>query len=300
MQIHHRHRTAYTLLELIVVIAIVGILMGLLLPAVQNVRAAASRIRCGNQLRQLALASHQFHDVDGILPPSSNGRGPTPNLNWQVKLLPYVEQEAAWQTVLADYRVERNPYSETKPHANFDKLFAVYECPADPRTSTAWTVQTIQGPRHLSVSSYLGNGGATTGDRLGAIYRNSKVGLVHVYDGTSNTLMIGERPPSFNLIYGWWYAGAGQDGRGSLDSVLAAREKNLSFYPSYQSCGAGPFPMKAHRVDDPCGAFHYWSLHGAGTHFAFCDGSVRFAGYSLDAVLPELATRNGGEAVAID
>ncbi len=299
MNLERHRRTGYTLIELIVVIAIVGILMGLLLPAVQNVRAAAARIRCGNQMRQLALAAHQFHDTFETLPPAFNGRGNTSRLNWHVKLLPFVEQDAAWQATLADFQREPNPYSQTKPHVNFDKLFAAYECPADARTSTAWTVHTFNGHRRVSVSSYLGNSGAANGDRQGVIYRNSRVGLVHVSDGTSNTLLMAERPPSYNLLYGWWYAGAGQDGRGSLDSVLAARERNLSVYPSYQSCGPGPFPMKSHRVDDPCSAFQYWSLHANGLNLAFCDGSVRFSSYSIDSVLPELATRHGGETVAV-
>ncbi|MBL8867919.1 MAG: DUF1559 domain-containing protein [Gemmataceae bacterium] len=299
MSQEHRPRAGYTLIELIVVIAIVGTLLGLLLPAVQNVRAAAARIRCGNQMRQLALAAHQFHDSFETLPPAFNGRGSTSRLNWHVKLLPFIEQDAAWQATLADFQREPNPYSQTKPHGNFDKLFAAYECPADSRTATAWTVQTMNGPRHVSVSSYLGNSGAAHGDRQGVIYRNSRIGLAHILDGSSNTLLMGERPPSYNLLYGWWYAGAGQDGRGSLDSVLAARERNRSLYPSYQSCGDGPFPMKARRVDEPCSAFHYWSFHGGGLNLAFCDGSVRFSSYSIDGVLPELATRSGGEPVGV-
>jgi prepilin-type N-terminal cleavage/methylation domain-containing protein/prepilin-type processing-associated H-X9-DG protein len=295
----NRYRRAMTLVELLVVLAIIGILLGLIMSAVQQIRATAERLRCGNQLRQIALASHQYHDVNGQFPSAFRIKDSYPYLHWQVRLLPYCEQGSIWQSITEDYRREPNPFKLPTAHRFLDRPLSLFGCAADWRTRTAWTVETFGPTRRLSVTSYLGNSGATTGDQQGVFFQNSRIALIHIFDGTSNTLLMVERPPSFNLVYGWWYAAEGQDGQGSLDSVLAAREKNHSAYPSYRACGGGPFQFSSGRVEDPCSVFHPWSLHSGGANFAFADGSVRFLRYSANDILPALATRAGGEVVAI-
>lgn len=124
----------------------------------------------------------------------------------------------------------------------------------------------------------------------------------HILDGTSHTLLLGERPPSPDLLYGWWYAGAGQDTSGSLDAQMGIREINRRLHDGsqYNECGRGPFSYAPGLLTDHCATFHNWSTHLGGAHFAFCDGSVRFVAYSADSVLPQLATRAGGEVVALD
>lgn len=97
-------------------------------------------------------------------------------------------------------------------------------------------------------------------------------------------------------MFGWWYAGWGQDKDGECDSVLGSRTLNLG--NRYLSCSAGPYGYAPGRFDNPCDTFHFWSPHPGGAHFAFADGSVRFLRYSADDILPALATRAGGEAVA--
>ncbi len=292
-------RPGNSLLELLVVIAIIGILLGLLLSAVQKVRATADRIRCGNNLRQIALASHMFHDSHERFPSGFTRNQRYPGLNWLVRLLPHLEQSAAWQQVEADFASDPNPFRIAPQHQMMDRPVAIFGCPADWRTGTAWTVKKSDAPLRIALTSYLGNNGSAGGRRNGVIYRGSRVNFAHITDGASNTILAVEHPPNFNLVYGWMYTGIGQDGAGSLDSVMAARERNTSIYPSSRACGAGPFPFGPGRVDDPCSTFHHWSLHSGGTHFAFCDGSVRFLNYSADSVLPQLATRNGGEVAVV-
>ncbi len=152
----------------------------------------------------------------------------------------------------------------------------------------------------VALTSYLGVEGTDRRRRDGVLYRNSRVQISHVTDGTSNTLLVGERPPSPELIYGWWYAGDGLGGTGALDVVLGVREPNsLNPYPQYVHCGHGPFPFRPGRVDDYCSVFQFWSLHSGGANFLFADGSVWFLLYDADPILPALATRAGGEAVAL-
>jgi prepilin-type processing-associated H-X9-DG protein len=111
--------------------------------------------------------------------------------------------------------------------------------------------------------------------------------------------LIGERPPSADLVYGWWYVGTGQRRTGQVDSHLGATELNL-LGASYRNCPTGPYQFGAGERQDYCAAFKFWSLHPGGSHFAFADGSVRFMAYQAVAIPPQLATRAGGEVVNLD
>jgi prepilin-type processing-associated H-X9-DG protein len=165
--------------------------------------------------------------------------------------------------------------------------------------SIPWEVTTTSGNRvRTALSSYLGVSGTTSRNRDGILYTNSQTQLVHVPDGTSNTLLLGERPPSADLIYGWWYVGAGQ-GAGRVDSHLGVVELNVRG-TGYRNCPTGPYRFQDDGIQAPCATFHYWSLHAGGSHFALADGSVRFIRYPAVAMLPALATRAGGEVAVID
>jgi prepilin-type N-terminal cleavage/methylation domain-containing protein/prepilin-type processing-associated H-X9-DG protein len=288
----HRHPIrGLTLVETLVVLAIIGVLIALLLPAVQKVRAAASRTQCRNNLHQIALALHGYHDACAVLPPGATNikDDSYPLMSWHCRLLPYVEQQARWDLAVEDYAQNRNFFNP--PHSDLGVAMPIYACPSTPQTlgPGTWAGVTV------AFTAYLGNEGINLKQLNGVLYLDSAVRLADVTDGTSNTLAVGERPPDPDNYYGWWYAGAGQFGTGSADSVLGALEKNFW----YAHCPTGPYAYGPGRVGNACDVFHFWSLHSGGAHFLFVDGSVHFLAYTDAPILPALATRAGGEAVSV-
>lgn len=297
-------RTALSLIELVVTIALISFLTGLILAAVQKVRAAAARIDCANRQKQLALAALSYHDVETCMPGLGAGRVPSerfPSLGWIARLLPFLDQDELKRRTTEDYAQRRNPFLKPNPHRNLAHVLPLAGCPADDRTARAWIATANLNKPTVALSSYLANSGTNSRTLDGVIYRNSRTQLLHITDGTTNTILLGERPPSPDVLFGWWYAGEGVRGTGVLDFVLNSREKNLRPpYPWYRRCDDGPYHFQARTLDDYCGVFHYWSLHSGGANFAFCDGSVRFLRYEADAILPALMTRAGGEVVSVE
>jgi prepilin-type N-terminal cleavage/methylation domain-containing protein/prepilin-type processing-associated H-X9-DG protein len=289
-------RKAFTLIELLVVIAILAVLLGMLLPVVQMVRASAARLSCSNNLRQIGLALHSYHDTDGAFPPgASPGRlgEPLPFIFWTARLLPFVEQEPLWNVTLDAYAQQPHDPS-TLPHYGIMTPEKIYSCPADGRLSMPQA--THEGLR-VALTSYLGVLGRNLWANDGVLFLSSRVRIAEVLDGTSNTLMAGERPPSPDFWYGWWYAGAGQGNTGSGDSVLGVEEVKLPDAPYTTGCQAGPYHFMPGSLYEQCDLFHYWSLHNGGANFLFVDGSVRFLAYSANEIMPALSTRAGGEVV---
>lgn len=286
----------FTLIELLVVIAIIGVLIGLLLPAVQRVRDSANRAHCANNLRQIGLALHHYHDSQAGFPPGVSyrqGADPHPFMSWNARLLPFLEQENLWRETLRAFAQNRD-FRINPPHVGFATVMAVYGCPADSRTLG---VTTLGERLRVAFTAYLGVSGSNQFRKDGLLYLNSKVRLAEVTDGASNTLAVGERPPSANGVFGWWYAGWGQSKDGSGDMVLSVRERNVATYAP--GCPRGPYEFGPGRVTNQCDLFHYWSLHIGGAHFLFCDGSARFLSYSAAPLMPALATRAGGESVTL-
>lgn len=310
----HRRR-GVSLVEVLVTISVCSLLLALLLPAVQNVRAAAARLSCQSNLRQIAIAVMNYESTLGRLPPAFLHRSPSvanPNLQWPLLIAPYLELETNWRMAEEDFGTSRDAFIPT-PHRGLSTPLKPFSCPSDPRTGVAWEVSffyTLAQPRparvtqRLALNSYLGNAGASTKRRDGVIVADGKVSLVSVTDGTSNTLMFGERPPPANLYFGWLYVGwgVGANGNGELSSVIGVMDPNpYAGNGASPACGPGPFPYRQPDLSatPDCAVFQYWSLHAGGANFAFCDGSVRFLAYSADTVLHALATRAGGETVAI-
>jgi prepilin-type N-terminal cleavage/methylation domain-containing protein/prepilin-type processing-associated H-X9-DG protein len=332
-----RFRRGFTLIELLVVIAIVAILMGLLLPAVQKIREAAARARCSNNLKQIGLALHNFHDTFLALPPglgaindkqamtpwtvSNVYQAPTnpPNLrvqSWLVHILPYVEQAALHDGLPLQpvdppaaqaYGIPDNDYSS--------RHVPVYECPSDPRGNLIEWPGT-QSYRKAAATWYAGVGGVDSGDKNwpladGILYWRSRVVLTHIHDGTSNTLAAGERPPArtisdLNQVSNGWWQGAdtinwryGNTPAWEYDTIQYVENTAGSVTTDFRFNTPCTFPtyFQPGDVTNSCDFNHFWSPHQNGANFLFADGSVHFLPYSARPIMKALATRSGGEVV---
>ncbi len=301
-----RSRGAFTLIELLVVIAIIAVLIGLLLPAVQKVRSASERLKCTNNLKQVGLALHNYIGGNKYFPPGIaekyNPRDPRQFGSWMIRTLPFIEQDALFRASEAAFTAQgSNP--DAFDHSDIMKrVIEMYKCPSDDRQYIATYVQGLT----VAFTGYLGVNGRNLRTYDGILYWNSKVTIDDVADGTSNTLLVGERPPSFDMVFGWWYAGAGQwdysfpggvRNSGSTDVTLGGAEINIrtNGIPEYDACPAGPYAYGPGKIFEPCDNFHFWSLHEGGSQFLFGDGSVRFVSYNNATIIPALSTRNGGE-----
>jgi prepilin-type N-terminal cleavage/methylation domain-containing protein len=284
-------RQGVTVVELLVVIAIVGLLLGLLMTAVQKVRSAAARLQCANNLRQIGLALHQYHDATRSFPPGVTIKDPNDahhHLSWRIRLAPFIEQEEYWRQTERDFVL--NPFPNVSPyHAGASIPLNVFSCPMDGRVQQT---QRYAAYEKIALASYLGIGGIDYQFSYGIFYRNSRTRMADVTDGLSNTLMVGERPPSNDYRYGWLYFGTGQGG-GSCDHTLGVRE----IARPITGCPPGPYHFQPKQLGVPCAFMHFWSLHDGGGHFLMADASAHFLTYNADAVLPALATRAGNDVV---
>ncbi len=300
---HRVGRGGFTLIELLVVIAIVAVLMGLLLPAVQKVREAANRAQCLNNLKQMGLALHNYHDQAGSLP-SGYICQPQPDPNytavgwgWASLLLPNIEQGNLARQI--NFALPVADVSNSGPRTTLLKLYA---CPSD-RATGIFTVQSQGGAPMVqaATNSYAANSGAggdidqELDDFNGVFSRNSRIRFADITDGTSNTIAIGERAA---LLTQTPWAGAISEGTARV--TPGAPTFNLG------AVGEAPEQVLAHvaihtlndRNSDP---EDFFTPHTGGGNFLFADGSVRLLNTSVSLiVLQALATRNGGEAVNDD
>jgi len=290
-------RAAFTLVELLVVIGIIAILMGLLLPGVQKVRAAAAMIQCKNNLKQINLACMNYESATGRLPPAIIlPPDPVIGLNLHVAILPYLEQQAVYDQAAADSAAY--PYTHiAPPHKGLKTLVKMFQCPADDRQ--AWLHRTSRGDV-VALTGYLGVSGSGASHANGVYVRYQTIRMADIRDGASQTLAWGERPPTPDYDTGWWYSSGyvAIAGNATL-SVATSRDTSTGFSPGYDNCAFGPYQFQQGDINNRCDGYHFWSTHTGGAHFAIADGSVRFLKYSANGILPALATRNGGEVVSL-
>jgi prepilin-type N-terminal cleavage/methylation domain-containing protein len=299
-------RNGFTLIELLVVIAILATLMGLLLPAVQKVRAAAARVKCQNNVRQLALACHTYAGANDGLP--AIGSVAT-DVGWVTEVLPFLEQDNLYRQY--NFGV---PWFDP---ANADvvvRRLPVLECPASPVTERLFTGSDPEGNvvvtfraastdyfalMGASSACYLAAypGTPSTADLSGAMLLNGKRRLTDITDGTSNTALLSEMSgrPSIYL--------AG----GQLNSDVAPLTYGFGAWAHNNAHSAGCYTFDGKTSGGPCvvncsNLRAVYSFHGtAGACTGLADGSVRMLSPSITArAFYALVTSAGGEVVQDD
>jgi prepilin-type N-terminal cleavage/methylation domain-containing protein/prepilin-type processing-associated H-X9-DG protein len=263
----------FTLIELLVVIAIIGVLIALLLPAVQKIRESANRTTCKNNLRQIGFALHNYHDVNLTFPLGTDGTGANtttwkadPSYGWPVYILPYLEQTNVWNQMNPDVITFESVFQTNVPV--LQTKLPVFICPSDQPFNDLNVnrpfLQEVPGQTiYLSKSNYPGNGGNSGGS--GIFYTNVKVNIEAIVDGTSNTFMVGERASSngrFAALWGGMTGGLNEPGVSGGEALWGYTLYRIEDGYSQTSI---PFPDQA-----------FSSLHPGGCNFLFCDGSVHF------------------------
>ena len=154
-----KNKKGFTLVEMLVAIAIIGILIAILLPAVQKVREAANRASCQSHLRQLGLALHQYANDYGYFPKGASNDdddSPTPLMTWMVRILPYIERETEWQYALEDYQRQKQ-YNYPIPHRDLALVIPLYRCPSNP--VSLYPFQARNNGKKYGLTDYVGNEG---------------------------------------------------------------------------------------------------------------------------------------------
>ena len=215
--------------------------------------------------------------------------------SWLTHLLPYMEEQGLWNATEAAFKQDRR-FNRNPPHVGLATVVRVFTCPADARASQVQIAQREQIP--VALTSNLGVSGKDLYSLDGILFRDSYIRIAEVTDGTSTTLLAGERPPSPDFQFGWWYGGVGQRFTGSADMILGVMEQNVLRVVA-RSCAPGVYPFAPGNMNNQCDMFHFWSLHAGGANFLFADGSVHFLRYSAAPLLPALASRSGGDLATL-
>jgi prepilin-type N-terminal cleavage/methylation domain-containing protein/prepilin-type processing-associated H-X9-DG protein len=281
-----RHRRAFTLIELLVVIAIIAVLIGLLVPAVQKVREAANRMSCLNNLKQLGLALHNYHDVNGYFPyrtlvgvTATGGNAPAPNLwAWGAFLLPYIEQSALHDQLRPGFGSIPPVSGTADPRTPLVLTpIKVYICPSD----TGPVLNNRLGgysKTNYPVSKAIADAGPA----------GRKIRMAAITDGTSNTLMLAERAnPAGGLPFAHigaiWITQVGSNVSMSFEpGFMNVSMPATGFNASGGCCNSAGDPNDIKSASN--------SMHPGGAQFAFCDGSAKFIRQTIEYFPANLAS----------
>ncbi len=280
-----RRRHGFTLVELLVVIAIIGILIALLLPAVQAAREAARRMQCSNNLRQLGLAAHNHHTTLGHFPPgfmALDHQGQVAGgWAWGVFLMPYIEQSPLKDSLSATKYTLSQVIEDPALLPMLQMNLATFNCPSSPMEP----LREFKGPgsQMVATSNYTcsrgffdySGGTHLTKRNNGVFYAERTTRIRDITDGTSNTIFLGER------------------------TVLPAHAGDPARWPSW--CGPGGLGIGStvsssvsFELNHSTQIHAFSSHHSGGANFCFADGSVRFLSDSIESATGGVDSGNGG------
>ncbi|HEY2412611.1 MAG TPA: DUF1559 domain-containing protein [Pirellulaceae bacterium] len=310
---HHSitgRRRGFTLVELLVVIAIIGVLVALLLPAVQAARESARRSQCQNNLKQMGIGLHNYHDTFLVLPFGWSDRG----AGWSTMLLPYIEQKPLYDT-LGFNEADNWDSANSANQRACGTYINVFRCPSMAVIPKHITNQSI--PDRVP-TSYRGVASSTADsddqstskvgrwmeekDLEGLFFGCSRIRFAEITDGTSNTFAVGEsRFDTFSQDgneMDFWYIGSPQ-----IDPCSCVPSVNTSSATEFSEfCGSTGVPFNARVIPTTSGyvkELSFTSLHPNGAQFVLADGSVRFVPFSINQTTYQaLGSRNNGEVLA--
>jgi type II secretory pathway pseudopilin PulG len=266
------------LIELLLVVGIIGVLLGLLLPAVQEIRKTSARMSCANNMRQVGQALQTYHASYHAQFPNSligggydNGTGYLASNFWLIR--PFTDYvDVPVQNIIPMLTCPMDPRSGD------------FQNPSQPAGLTSYVF--VEGPDidQAAVMSHP----PVAGTGKGIITFGTSVQMTDIRDGPTKTVAMGERPPSPDVYWGWWgYAG--------FDTQLGTASTVYYFAQDQNGnpCPTGPQLFQPGSFDNPCDTSHFWSGHPGGGNWLIGDGSVQFLTYSASAVLVELSKRSG-------